>query len=90
MERCYLEWVSSVGWGQGRRGVGLNSLNYLDRHPPSDSTPEWKVRLMMWCPPPGCALGLVSVLAIVTAEGVVGKADLTGVRCLRIQLFSSL
>lgn len=82
MERCYLEWVSSVGWGEWRRWVGLNSLKYLDRHPQGDSTPEWKVRLMMWCPPPGCALGLVSALVIVTAEGVVGKADLTGVTCL--------
>lgn len=79
-----------MGCGQGRRWVGLNSLNYLDRHPQSDLTPEWKVRLVMWCPPPGCALGLVLVLAIVTAEGVVGKADLIGVMCLRIQLFSSL
>lgn len=86
MEHWYLEWISSVVWGQRRRWIGLNSLNYLDRHPQSDSTSEWKVKLMMWWPPPGCALGLVSILAIVTAEGVVGKADLTGVMCLQIQL----
>lgn len=30
-EAGYLVWANSVGWEQGERWVGLDSLNYLDR-----------------------------------------------------------